>query len=152
MSQNAPYCILALIHFKTFPGMHAPGSPQEVRGLRPLGIDRLLPKTINPRNNPTLLIPVYTFSTFAGRSFDECLTISGQRQQYLDEIFKRFRHDPTFLRAKEKSYGSRAKVPPNSNLIRLPFDKVLTFFCACNKVADPPKRTKHSFDKFVEQK
>ena len=31
-------------------------------------------------------------------------------EQKLDKVFKRFRHDPTFLITKEKSYGSRAKV------------------------------------------
>ena len=30
-------------------------------------------------------------------------------EQKLPEVFKRFQHDPTFLRTKEKSYGSRAK-------------------------------------------
>ena len=52
ISQNAPDCILAHIHFKKFPRGHAPGPPQERRSLRPLGTSPHLLKTINPRQNP----------------------------------------------------------------------------------------------------
>ena len=37
VSQNAPDCISAHIHFKTFPGGMSPDPPQESRGLWPLG-------------------------------------------------------------------------------------------------------------------
>ena len=35
--QNAPDCISGHIHFKTFPGRHAPGPPLEALSLQPLG-------------------------------------------------------------------------------------------------------------------
>ena len=35
--QNVPDCISAHIHFKTFPGRHAPGPPLEALSLQPLG-------------------------------------------------------------------------------------------------------------------
>ena len=53
---------------------------------------------------------------------------------------------------KEKSYGYQAEVWFNTNLIRLPFNKLSTFFSAFKKVADLFKRTQNSFNKFVERK
>ena len=46
VSQNAPDCISAHIHFKKFPGQHAPGPPTN---LVAFGHSGLLPQTINPR-------------------------------------------------------------------------------------------------------
>ena len=40
----------------------------------------------------------------------------------LDEVFKQFCHDPSFLRTMERTCGSWVKVWPNSNLIQLPFN------------------------------
>ena len=74
--------------------------------------------------------------------------IDSKRQTKVGEVFKRFRHDPTFLRTKKKSYGSRAKVCSYSNLIRLPFDELPTFFSPFNKVINLFKWTQHLFDKF----
>ena len=51
-------------------------------------------------------------------------------------------------RPKGNTLWKRPTVWSNWDLIRIPFDKLSTFFIAFKKVADLFKRTQHSFDKF----
>ena len=74
---------------------------------------------------------VSTFARFIWPASTEC---RAKPEQKFDEVFKRFRHDWTFLKTKETSRGSRAKFGLNSKFIQLLIDKLSTFFNAFVKV------------------
>ena len=84
-------------------------------------------------------------------AWHQCRTKTKLKQK-VDEVFKSFRHDPTFLRTEEQLNGSWANVRSNSNSIQLPFNNLLNFCSTFDKVADLFNCTRYSFSKFVEWK